>query len=300
MHVHGGAWTDDKLQVMQRYFSAYAQALKNQRFERWYIDAFAGTGERADSRKAAKATSKGSAPLFGDESDEIAAAKKGSARIALGIDPPFDRYVFVDKSTDHVVALRALKGEFPDREIDVRSADANLALRDLAKDTNWRTTRAAIFIDPYGMQIDWETLRILSDTKAVDIALLFPTGPLNRMLARRGDIPTEWASRIDSHLGPCDWRNASYKQTMTSDLFSSEIPAFEKAINTEGLRQFVYRRLSSIFAYVCEEQLEMKNSRGVVLYHLFIICANDREPAKALAKRLALGAMKLPKRAARR
>ena len=31
----GGNWTEEKLEVMRRYFAAYSQALKNQRFTKW-------------------------------------------------------------------------------------------------------------------------------------------------------------------------------------------------------------------------------------------------------------------------
>ncbi len=301
MHVHGGSWTDDKLEVMRRYFAAYAQALKNQPsprfpFVRWYIDAFAGTGERANSRQAVSNTS---VSLFADDGTDISQAKDGSVRLALAIEPPFDRYVFIDKSPEHVAALERLKGDFPKRLIDIRDGDANRVLRDIATETDWRKTRAAIFIDPYGMQIVWQTLQALAVTK-VDIALLFPTGPLNRMLARDGNIPEEWATRIDSHLGPCDWRQRSYKTSAAADLFSVMDPIVEKTVNTEGLRQFVLGRLKSIFVYVCDQQLEMKNSRGVVLYHLFIICTNKSEAAIKLANKLASSAVKLPRRTDRR
>jgi three-Cys-motif partner protein len=293
MHVHGGSWTDDKLLVMQSYFGLYAKALKNKRFKKWYIDAFAGTGERVDTRKA---KSEDQMPLFGAESEEILRSKDGSVRIALGIDPAFDRYVFIDKADNHIAALRALKEDYPGHNIEVLSGDANIVLREIARDMNTSTTRAAIFIDPYGMQVDWETLRALSATKAVDIALLFPTGPLNRMLPKHAIVPAEWAARIDSHLGPCEWRTASYAVTPDPDLFSAHSTAIKKMVSPDGLRRFVYERLSSIFAYVCDQQLEMKNSKGAVLYHLFIICANDSEAAKRLAKRLASSAVNLPRK----
>jgi three-Cys-motif partner protein len=302
MHVHGGGWTDDKLEVIQRYFSAYAKALKNspsadRPFQRIYVDAFAGTGDRTDSKSSATPQM---APLFADESADIIRTKEGSVRIALGINPPFHRYVLVDRSPDHVAQLEKLRAEFAGLEIDVRHGDANDVLRQIAAATNWKGTRAAIFIDPYGMQVDWETLQALARTKAVDIALLFPTGPLNRMLARSGDIPDEWAARIDSHLGPCSWRTASYRETVRTDLFDAPVVSIEKTINAEGLRQFVFERLRSIFAYVCPQQLEMRNSRGAILYHLFIICANDSEPAKRLADKLARSAVRLPQKATRK
>ena len=50
-HAFGGAWTERKLSVVRRYLENYAQALKNQSFERIYIDAFAGTGVRTDKRR---------------------------------------------------------------------------------------------------------------------------------------------------------------------------------------------------------------------------------------------------------
>jgi hypothetical protein len=45
-HSYGGPWTELKLDVLKKYLNFYTDALKNQRFEKWYIDAFAGTGER--------------------------------------------------------------------------------------------------------------------------------------------------------------------------------------------------------------------------------------------------------------
>jgi three-Cys-motif partner protein len=285
-HTFGGSWTEEKLAVMRSYFALYAQALKKQRFEKWYIDAFAGTGE-------VKTCGSRGRQLFGDDANEVAEVKDGSARKALGIDPPFDRYIFIDRAKGHVEALKALREKFPKRTIDVQTGDANQVLKDLCQSINWQKTRAAVFIDPYGMQVKWSTLESLAATKAVDVALLYPTGPLNRMLAKRGNIPAAWARRIDDHLGPCDWRNASYKETEQIDLFSPESSTLKKTMNAEGLRQFVLERLKSL-PFVCDKQLELRNSREAVLYHLFIICANPSQAAKALAKRLAGHAVNRP------
>ncbi len=292
-HTFGGDWTEDKLEVVRRYFDANAKAQKNQHFAKWYVDAFAGTGERTGVVRSAR----GVAPLFGDDAGEVNEVKEGSVRIALGIEPPFDRYILIDLDKGHVVALEALRQEFPTRTIDIRTGDANEVLEELCRSTHWRNTRAAIFVDPYGMQVNWSTLEALAATKAVDIALLFPTGPLNRMLTRHGNIPAEWAKRIDDHLGPCDWRTEFYKEVEIEqiDLFSPENSGPQKTMNVDGLRLFVLNRLKSIFAFVGDEQLELKNSRGAVLYHLFIICANPSSAAVNLANRLARSAVRLPR-----
>src|SRR5262245_28178034 len=94
-HKFGGGWTDKKLDVMRRYFAAYSQALKNQRFSKWYIDAFAGSGDRTDAKSADV-----NVGLFGDDGAELSETKEGSVRIALVIDPPFDRYVLIERSKE--------------------------------------------------------------------------------------------------------------------------------------------------------------------------------------------------------
>ncbi len=291
VHEFGGNWTEEKLEVMHRYFSAYAQALKNQPFAIWYVDAFAGTGQRNETN----ITDSNQSILFASDALDIASVKDGSVRVALGIEPAFANYIFNEQSKRHAVELEKLKLEFPSRRIEVRQGDANEFLRSVASTTNWKSTRAAVFIDPYGMQVKWETLKALGATKSVDIALLFPTGPLTRVLTRDGNIPADWVKRIDDHLGDCDWRNAVYEERSEIDLFATTVSTrTEKTLTPEGLRQFVVKRLTDIFPYVSEAQLELKNSKGATLYHLFIICANPAPAAMGLAKKLAHSALKLP------
>lgn len=287
-HEFGGEWTDLKLEVMRAYFGAYAVALKKQSFQCWYIDAFAGTGERIQRRDQDE---RASASLFGDESDAVAKAKDGSVRIALEIDPHFSRYLLVDNSQEHVDRLKLLQSEYPNRSIEVIPGDANEELVRLCSQTDWKRTRAAVFVDPYGMQVSWSTLEHLATTKAVDIALLFPTGPLNRLLKRDGDIPDEWVRRIDDHLGPCDWRSAFYRTGIKADLFDT-VTATEKHVDIAGLQEFVANRLRDIFTYVHDDPVPLRNSKGSVLYDLFIICANPSNKAIALSRRLAIGAIR--------
>ena len=295
LHEFGGEWTDIKLDVMQAYFKAYATALKRKPFERWYVDAFAGTGDRIAHRYRGE-DAVGS--LFGDEAKAVDKVKDGSVRIALEIEPRFDRYLFIDRSEDHVARLKELRSEYPDRSklIDVIPGDANEKLVELCSHVDWRRTRAAVFIDPYGMQVSWSTLESLAGTQGVDIALLFPTGSLNRLLKRDGTIPEEWERKIDDHLGPCDWRPAFYATSMRTDLFST-VSSTEKSVDIDGLRAFVTIRLREIFAYVHQEAVPLKNSKGSVLYDLFIICANPHKNAVDLSKKLANGAIKAASKA---
>ena len=40
----GGDWTREKLRILEAYLDAYTTALKNTRFNLWYVDPFAGSG----------------------------------------------------------------------------------------------------------------------------------------------------------------------------------------------------------------------------------------------------------------
>ena len=164
-HRFGGAWTQEKLEVLRKYLVAYTNVLKNQRLERYYIDAFAGTGDRTSHRdKAPK--------LF--ELPEFELLTKGSARVALEIEPPFHRYIFIEKRKSCTSALEHLKDEFPKRNITVLHDDANEAIQRICRTTDWRFNRAVLFLDPYGMQVDWETLRAAAATKAIDAWIFIP------------------------------------------------------------------------------------------------------------------------------
>jgi three-Cys-motif partner protein len=118
-HRFGGPWTVDKLGALRAYLTSYSQALKNQPFERLYIDAFAGTGDRTTKRQEVSTLL---------EVPELDNMTKGSARVALEIDPPFDRYIFIEKRTSRASALEQLRPEYAARNIEILNEDANTAL----------------------------------------------------------------------------------------------------------------------------------------------------------------------------
>ena len=146
-HRFGGDWTEQKLEVLAKYLTAYTTVLSKQSFERIYIDAFAGTGSRQSPRREDQAE------LFPPEFLD------GSARIALKTEPRFHRYIFVEESGERCEQLEALKAEFPDRAggIEVIKGDANKEVQDICG-WDWRNCRAALFLDPYGMEVEWATI----------------------------------------------------------------------------------------------------------------------------------------------
>src|SRR5580704_19750042 len=153
-HTFGGDWTEDKLDCLGKYLSEYRKIfVKNERaryFRTWYVDAFAGTGSRSVQDPSGRAES-----LFeGDYEDpESQRYRDGSAIIALGLESPFDKYLFIEKSK---VRLNKLKGEIGKRypellgRCELSSVDANIALRDWSSRRDWKKERAVVFLDLMG------------------------------------------------------------------------------------------------------------------------------------------------------
>jgi three-Cys-motif partner protein len=291
LHRFGGDWTEAKLAVLRKYLGAYTTALKNQPFRLGYIDAFAGSGYRADRRPVEDGSE---LPVFPDLATP--AAQKlldGSARIALKTEPPFDRYVFVEQNAGRCDQLERLGLEFPERSERIRiyRGEANAVLQDLCA-KNWQGRRAVLFLDPYGMQVEWDTVEAVAATQAIDLWLLFPLGiGVNRLLPRSGDVPAGWRRKLDSFLGTTDWYDAFYsvRPSPQGSLFGEPAEQVVKA-SVSKIGEFFQRRLEERFPGVVEPGV-LRNSINCPLYLLCFAAANERgaKPACRIARDLLKG-----------
>src|SRR5262245_38846290 len=201
-HVFGGDWTEVKLGRLAKYLMAYRAIFdKNVRarfFKTWYVDAFAGTGFRSEPDVPSE-----SAGLFRDvyEDDDTKRYRDGSAQIALGLSTPFDNYLFIDKSKGRLEVLRTtIQADHASlfSRCNFKNGDANKVLETWCKERDWHKERAVVFLDPYGMQVEWTTIQALARTKAIDLWYLFPLGVgVARLLRRDGDIDESWQNRLD-------------------------------------------------------------------------------------------------------
>jgi three-Cys-motif partner protein len=139
-HEFGSEDTELKLAVIESYLKPYTKALKG-KWPLWYIDAFAGTGSRT-VRIAARG-----GDLFDEEAPERIEQRRGSARIAIEISPPFDRIIFMEQNPRYCAALHELKAQHPNREIDILQGDANDLIRRGIKWDGWQRTRAVMLLD---------------------------------------------------------------------------------------------------------------------------------------------------------
>lgn len=287
-HQFGGDWTTAKLDVLAKYLSAYTTALKDNPskvhpFKKAYIDAFAGTGYR-DATRGGSDDQSNQDLLFPDLADpEPQRLLHGSARQALETMPRFDKYIFIERHADRCAALESLKTEFPNMAADiaVRQGEANAEIRELC-DKDWSSHRAVMFLDPYGMQVEWETIEAIAATKAIDLWLLFPLGiGVNRLLTKSGDIPAAWRERLNRLLGTTDWYDEFYRVERTTDLFGDEREHVVKA-TMESIGRYFNRRLAGVFAGAADPPGVLRNSTNSPLYLLCFAVANERGKSPAL------------------
>lgn len=283
-HRFGGDWTSAKLVVLAKYLSAYTTALKNQRFTKAYIDAFAGTGYRTMKRERDEGAQ--SANLLFPDLAEAAPQEllDGSARLALKTQPRFDRYVFIERDAARCSQLDRLRAEFPELATDIRveQGEANAEIQKLCS-KNWRDHRAVLFLDPYGMQVEWQTIEAIAKTEAIDLWLLFPLGiGVSRLLTRSGDIPEGWRVRLDRFLGTSDWYEEFYTVEHKADLFGNEQERVVKATN-ETIARYFTERLKKVFpANGVADPGVLRNSANCPLYLLCFAAANKNGARPAL------------------
>lgn len=262
--LFGGDWTREKLQMLEDYLSAYTTIMKEYPFRFGYIDAFAGTGyiqEEPDS---------GEQTLFPVVEEEERDFLKGSVRTALEVEPPFDAYVFIERDEETYEELVKIQDEYPEKDIRCFNEDANDLLMELCQKRNWDRHRAVVFLDPFGMQVKWDTIEAIAGTEAIDLWILFPLGiGANRLLTRDGNIPEEWRRTLTDVFGTEEWENRFYETRRT---FFGE--ATEKVIDLEGIGQFYVDRLKDVFAAVAPNPRPLYNSRGNPLYLLCFAAAN--------------------------
>jgi len=272
-HSFGGLWTVSKLAALEKYLKFYTTALKNQGFRLVYVDAFAGTGEIQVT-------------VGGATQHE-----RGSAKVALDIDPPFHELIFVEKQLRRCKSLSQLAQQFPARNVKILRGDANTEILQLPQRlVPARTTRAVLFLDPYGLSVQWETLRSVAQTGIIDLWYLFPLAGLYRQMAIDSRaIDEAKAASIDTILGTSDWRQALYSPPAQAHLFDD--PVDQRIGDWRAIVQFVTARLREAFPAVVDPLIlytsRADGSRGSPLFALYFACSNPHSRAQVLSCRAA-------------
>lgn len=273
-HSFGGAWTGIKLDALGKYLVAFNTALSKQGFTRIYIDAFAGTG-RCDI-------------MVDGEKKTI----DGSARRALATIPSFHKFYFIELHPKKLMLLRDLTAEYPGKAIEVIKSDANAALKSLCGRHQWKDQRAVLFLDPFGLQVEWPTLEAIAKTRAIDVWYLFPYAGLYRQAARNSDaLDAGKEASITRALGTDAWRHTFYVQNPQPDLFGGS-NGDVRGTDHHQMLEFVSKRLEDVFPAVCPPRVlyqsgDSRRPRGAPLFALYFAASNPAPKARGLAMKIA-------------
>lgn len=268
-HSFGGDWTRVKLDTLEKYLDIYTTAMKNQRSNFHYVDAFAGTGQRDGEDDPTHSLIKEIETL------------KGSATRALECKHPFDHYHFNDTNPHHVKALRELAAQHPDKNVNVTQEDANVFVQQFCRDMR-PMDRAIIFLDPYSSELEWSTLKAIRKTEKVDLWLLFPISTLLRVTPRNGPRD-EWGGAIERMLGTSDWKELYEEQPLTMDLFGEHREEVRRQ-DYKKVVDFVTTHLRRLFPFV-DDPFHL-DRQGRLLFLLYFCVSNPSPAALALARNI--------------
>lgn len=147
-----------------------------------------------------------------------------------------------------------------------------------------------MFLDPYGLNVDWTTLETIRATGAIDVWYLVNINGILRQAAR------SWAA-VDSHkqkrltqmFGTDDWRSAWYDLRPSQfDIFGQLSPEeWARTADEAAVEAWVQQRLASLFTWV-PKPLRLYMDRGSIhQFSLFFALSNASGPALGLAQKLA-------------
>jgi len=282
-HAFGGDWTEVKLAAISAYSQFFTRAIQNQ-FDLWYVDPFAGTGERTAVEN--------SGGLF--EAEPISQIEKqypGSAARALSIEPPFAHLRFGDALQRHARALERLVGLFPNRDAKVVHDNANDFIQRMFSTGAWAssasgrgTPRALVFVDAYGMEVKWRTVEVLAACEKADVWFLANMKAATQQLARDGrKLNADKRRSLREYFGCDDWEERFYSKTESPDLLGLMEQSKRSASRSE-IADFHRERLGSLFRYV-STPLSLAVGGLDDYFLLYCMSNNPSDKARALISR---------------
>jgi len=245
-----GYWSEIKLDIIRQYALQYSRILTGQRnpeLHHVYIDAFAGSGKHISRM------TKGFVP--------------GSPQIALDINPPFKEYYFIDIDGDKVAELNEIVSNRPEAHVLEGDCNSKLLTEVFPRVRYKDFRRGLCLLDPYGLDLNWEVIKIAGQMGSIEIFLNFPVMDMNRNVFwsnPEGVDPTD-ISRMNAFWGDDSWKEVAYRPTV--NLFG-EVWEMKESIRTIALA--FRERLQEIaeFKHV-SQPLPMRNTKGATIYYLF-------------------------------
>ncbi len=192
-----GPWVLEKLDYLRRYIYIFETSMRAKPWRRrHYIDLFAGPGK-----------------CYVPETKSI---HLGSPLLALTTEYPFTDYFFVDLDEDaaNTEALQTRYDVSPlKNSIRCYKGDGNAIVYDIVaqimagdqeyKPGQWSSLNLA-FLDPAGIDLQWETVKVLAKPYAMDLIIYYPQQGLVRNMPKQ--YQSSNTNKIDLFFGSTEWR----------------------------------------------------------------------------------------------
>lgn len=290
----GGEWTKQKLIAFEKYVRAYQTIMQNYNFKTFYFDGFAGSGSALQNNnlnntivtKQVDFFDSKDSQDFNFDTDVYRGSAERIIRIKSSELKPFTKYYFVDKDTKAISELENKLTKINDgKNLEFINDDVNVALTNFSKELKQsRFNASLIFLDPFGMQIDWSSIEQLNGTRT-DIWILVPTGVIiNRLLENSGKLTH--INKLESFFGLSEEeiQKEFYTEIENENLFGENEKGFEKNKNSiEKIANLYQNRLQTIWKKVTKP-MPLYNTRKVPIYHL--IFASNNQTALKIASYL--------------
>ncbi len=245
-----GRWALQKYRLLDLYNTLFSTGMKYRWNLRVYIDLFCGPG-RSRIRRTQRIVE--TSPLS-----------------ALRVPDTFDKYIFCDKSSEAIVALRQrVERDFSNVDADYLVGDCNNLVMEIAaripRGSRTRTALSFCFIDPYGISdIMFDTIRVLSRFRMDFLILLALAMDANRFqsLYVKETDPT-----IDHFLGDPSWRGRQAEaRSRRIDFRRFLAQEFAARMQSLGYLRTGLERMKEV----------RSDERNLPLYHLAFFSKHER------------------------
>jgi three-Cys-motif partner protein len=196
---------------------------------------------------------------------------EGSPMRALGVEPRFEVFHFIDLDSERVAQLKKLSADHTN--VLVYQGDCNKILTEkvFPKISYVSRQRALYILDPYGLHLDWQTIELAAKSKTIEIFLNFPVMDMNRNVFWRDHervLPSH-QDRMTKFWGDESWKSAAYKTTQ--GLFEE---MQERTCNDDVAEAFRVRLQQVAGFQFVPKPMPMRNSKGAIVYYLFFAAQN--------------------------
>lgn len=181
-----GTWGKRKYHFLERYLTIFTRAMKGKWKEIHFIDLFAGAG---------LARIRGTNLIV-----------RTSTLIAAQLEVPFHGVHACDQSEENIHALRQRIDSLQLKNVTITCGDANKAVDSIVRRIPPTDTLCVTFADPFGLHLDFDTVRKIAKLRSDLIILLADNmDALRNWAAYYFDNPD---SNLDKFMGDSDWRKS--------------------------------------------------------------------------------------------